>query len=84
MRRDYLQEKNNNNVLGLFLWGERSQPTPPITLCMLFRERASNMAGIPRVCQSSIAFFGFKVMFKSVHVTAVSISSSYLSLQFIF
>ncbi|XP_020613428.1 calcium uniporter protein, mitochondrial-like [Orbicella faveolata] len=27
---------------------------------MLFRERASNMAGIPRVCQSSIAFFGFK------------------------
>ena len=47
------------------------------------------MAGIPRVCQSSIAFFGFKVMFKSVDVTAVSILSSYLllrifELQFIF
>ena len=39
------------------------------------------MAGIPRVCQSSIAFFVFKVTLRSVDVTAVSVLSSYLSFR---
>lgn len=31
------------------------------------------MAGIPRVCRSSVALFDVKVTFKSVDVTAISI-----------
>ena len=33
------------------------------------------MAGIPKVCQSSIAFFGVKVTLKSVDITAIRILS---------
>lgn len=40
-------------------------------------------AGIPRAWQSSIAFIVFKVILKSVNVTAVSVFSSFVFVSYL-